>query len=135
VTRLFVKDLGSLIPVTTSVGSVTNILTGLEDAYDITIYVSSSANASSTGASLPLVVAVSQLDPNMTVIGRGITARTTGYLQLQLNSTSTSAAPITLTTGKATTIPGGAYRSLQLQNLTSCTVGEPVAWASARFFV
>lgn len=130
-TKLQVVDLGTFSVTTTTAGSVSNILTGVEDAYDITIYISSSAAATSTGTNA-VGLGVSQNDPNMVVIGKGV-IRSSTYFPLLLPSTTQQ--PYAFSTGKATTVPGGGFRSIQLQNFTSPTANEVVGWASKRIFV
>ena len=130
-TRMFVKDLGAISVATTTAGSVSNIISNVQDAYDITIYISSSAAATSTGTNA-IGIGVSQNDPNEVVIGKGV-VRSSSYYPLLLPSTTQQ--PYAFSTGKATTVPGGGFRSFQLQNFTSPTANEVVGWASARFFV
>ncbi len=130
--KLTVKDLGPITVTTTTAGSVSNIFSNVDDAYDITIYISSSANAASTGTIANITMGISQNDPNMVVIGKGV-VRSSSFYPLLLPSTTLQ--PYIFSSGKATTVPGGGYRSFQLQNFTSPTANEVVGWASARFFV
>ncbi len=129
-----IVDFPPLIPTTTGANSVTNVITGFEGCDALMVYVSSSANAASTGTTLFIQLQVSQIDPNMVGVGQGISnSRSTAYQVYTIKSTTGGTQ--LFSTGAAVPIEGSGFRSLRLVNFTSATAGEPVAWVSAVFSV
>jgi hypothetical protein len=123
-----IVNLPTMTTTTSAAGSNTNIISGLDDASAITLYISSSANFASTGT-LALGLYVSQIDFSYPNPLSGVT-QSTGFVPYTiLSSLAGSHAPL-LTSGTAVTISPVGFRSFRLSNLTSPTVGEPIAWAT-----
>ena len=141
-----VRNLPPLIPTSTSttVGIATNGVGGLDDAYAVTVWISSSANAASTNSGAPLTIQVCQFDPSLASSADGLGGEgnsvSTGYVTYQLGST-TGGIPL-CSTGTAITISPVGFRGLRLINITSANLTsagstglEPIAWVSKQICI
>ena len=110
-----VVDLGN-ITVTSSGNPVNTVGVGhLDDATNVTIFVTSSGNWSSTSAA-GVTVQVSQFDPFDTVFSTQFVAQSTAWFQL-VNTTGGNV--IVTSSGLALTINDISFRGIRLTNLSS----------------
>ena len=123
-------NLPALIPTTTGAGAVTNAIGNLDDAESITIYMVSTANAGSSGAT-GLTIQVCQFDP-ASALPVGVT-QSTVFNALTTNVFSTT---VTMTSsGSAFTITPVGFRGLRLSGITSGVSGQTIAYVSKTIFV
>ena len=125
-----VVNLPNLTLVGTSASSPSVAIGSLDDAESITIYMNTTASATSTNG---LGLQVSQFDPAIP-LPTGVTQSTVWY-SLSSNAFSTAAAGQVTSSGSAFTLTGISYRGLRLTGFSSGVAGEIVARASKSIFV
>lgn len=125
-----VKNLPALIPTTTGAGAVTNGIGNLDDAESITIYMVSTANAGSSGAT-GLTIQVSQFNPAI-IAPVGVTESTV-WNNLTTNIFSTTVQMTS--SSSAFTLSPVNFRGLRLSGVTSGITGQTIAFASKSIFV
>ena len=109
-----VMDLGTLVVATSGNAAVTSALGHLDDAKSLTIFVTSSANWSSTGAG-GIVVQVSQFDPADSLFSTQYVSRSTAWFPLVNSSGGTT---VVTSSGIAMLITNVSFRGIRLSNLT-----------------
>ena len=121
-------QLPTLVAAATSANSPTNAIGSLDDAESLTIFMVSTAAATSTGGLL--LLQVSQFDPSLASSAAmvGVTV-STAYHQLSSLIFSTGAGLVT-SSGVAITINNISYKGLRMIGLSSATSGEKIAFVS-----
>ena len=125
-----VVNLPALIPTTTGANSVTNGIGNLDDADAITIFMVSTANASSTTG--PLTLQISQFDPAIP-LPVGVT-QSTVWNSVSSVFFSTALGQFT-SSGFTHTISPVCFRGIRLTGLASGISGQAVAYVSKTIFV
>ena len=132
-----VVNLPALIPTTTGAGAVTNFIGNLDDADSLTIYMVSTANAGSSGAT-GLTIQVTQWDPATTPTPpTGVTQSTAiNTLSTSVFSTGATGSTILMTSsGNILNIMPVNFRGLRLSGVTSGISGQAIAFASKTIWV